>query len=111
RLPAPLQSLRDNVTVRIKVAPAQGEITLAVAPQVVGLNEALRASIQTSTVTLRLAGELPTLRALLPSAVRVTVNAAGIGEGVHVLEASVSTPEGVRTVAVEPSQVVVVVRR
>jgi YbbR domain-containing protein len=110
-IPAGLQSTRDTITVRLRIAPAQGEIILAVPPQVTGLGDGLRATIQTSTVNLRLAGELPTLAGLQPDAMRVTVSVAGLEEGVHVLRPNVTAPEGVRVVGTDPDQVVISISR
>jgi YbbR domain-containing protein len=111
RVPAGLQSTRDTVTVRLKIAPAQGEIALAVAPQVSGLAEGLRASLQTASITVRLRGDLPTLRSLQPGSVKATVSADGLDEGIHVLDAALGLPEGVQVTSVDPRQVVVVLRR
>jgi YbbR domain-containing protein len=110
-LPAALQSTRENVTVRVRVVPALGEITIATAPQVTGLGDGLRASVQTSTVNVRLGGELPTLRALQPGSVRASVSASGLGEGVHLLTPTVSAPEGILVVSIDPAQVVVSIHR
>jgi YbbR domain-containing protein len=99
------------VAVQLRVVPAQGEIILAVAPQVTGVPDGLKATLQTSTMTLRLQGELPLLRSLAPGALRATVNASGLNEGVHVLEATITAPEGVRVVSADPRQVVVVLSR
>jgi YbbR domain-containing protein len=111
RLPTGFQTTRDSVSVRLRVVPARGEVTLSVAPQVTNVGEGLRATVQTSAVSLRLGGELPTLRGIPPSAVRVTVNASGLAEGVHVLSPSLTVPDGVEVISSDPQQVVVVVRR
>ena len=84
---------------------------MSVAPQVTSVPEGLRAAVQTISVSLRLSGELPTLRGLSPAAVRLTVNASGLSEGIHVLEPSVSVPDGIEVIARDPEQVVVVLRR
>src|SRR5439155_9705137 len=41
RLPAELQTARDNVSVRLHVVPATGEVSIAVPPQVVGVDPGL----------------------------------------------------------------------
>ncbi len=111
RIPTGLQSTRDTVSVRLRVAPAPGETSLTVAPQVSGLGEGLRASLQTSAIALRLTGELPTLRTATPANVRATVSATGLDEGVHVLKPTFSVPEGVQVSSFDPAQVVVVIRK
>ena len=113
RLPAGLQSARDNVAVRLHVVPASGEITVAVPPQVVGTEGGLKVgSVQVSAITIRLAGELPTLRALQPGALRPTLNVSGMTEGAHTVPVSVSSPsDAVQVVRVDPSQVVVTLEK
>jgi YbbR domain-containing protein len=111
RLPLGLQTNRDSVSVRLRVVPAQGEVSLTTVPQVTGVAENLRATLQAGNVNLRLSGELPTLRSLTPAAVRATVNASGLEEGVHVLRPAVSVPDGVQVLGIDPAQVVVVLQR
>jgi YbbR domain-containing protein len=67
RLPAGIQSTRDAVTVRLRVAPAQGEITMVVSLQLTNVPESLRPFVQTPNLTLRLSGEIPTLISLTTS--------------------------------------------
>ena len=111
RLPAELRATRDSVSVFLRVAPAQGEIVLNVAPRVTELGEGLQAAVQTASIGLRLRGPMPTLRTLGPDSVSATVSAAGLGEGVYVLTAAVSVPANVEVVSVEPTSVVLVLRR
>jgi YbbR domain-containing protein len=110
-LPAGVQSARDTVAVRLRVAPAQGEITIAVSPQVSNVPEGLRPVLQTPVVSIRLSGELPTLRSLTSANVRATVNMNGLNEGVHVLTPTVTAPESVKVVGIEPGQVTVSLQR
>lgn len=111
RIPAGLQASRDSVVVRLRVVPAQGEVILAVAPQVTSVGDNLQASLQTTSVDILLRGELPTLRSLTSESVKATINASGLAEGVHVLQPQVSAPEGVEVVSINPTQIVVVLRR
>ncbi len=111
RLPAGIQSTRDSVAVRVRVAPAQGEITLAVTPQLTNVPEGLRPFLQSPIVTVRLSGELPTLRALTSSSVRATVSLAGLPEGVHVLRPAITAPESVQVLSFDPPQVTVSLQR
>jgi YbbR domain-containing protein len=111
RIPAGLQSTRDSVSVRLKVEPAQGQIALTVAPQVNGVGEGLRPSLQTASVTVYLSGPLPTLRLLTPASLRASISASGLDEGIHVLRPTITAPEGIQVASVEPNQVVVVLRR
>ena len=111
RLPAGLRATRENVTVRLKVVPAPGEITLLVAPQASDLGENLKATFQTASVSVRLSGDLPLLRDLQPGAVQAIVSAAGLSEGVHVLAVEIVAPDGVQVVSKDPAQVVLVLGR
>jgi YbbR domain-containing protein len=112
RLPTGVQTSRDSVTVRVRIAPAPGEILVSVAPRVTGLGDGLSATLQTSTITLRLRGELPTLKTVTPGSVSATVDASNRPEGVNVLEPQISgLPTGVQVEAIDPAQVVVVIRR
>ncbi|MPZ50364.1 MAG: hypothetical protein GEU75_13870 [Dehalococcoidia bacterium] len=111
RVPAGVQTTRDSVSVRIRVTPGRGDILMSVAPQVSSVPDGLRARLQTMAVTVRVSGELPTLRALTPAQVRVTVNAGGLTEGVHVLNPTISAPEGIEVLSSDPGQVVVVLER
>ncbi|HLF72185.1 MAG TPA: CdaR family protein [Dehalococcoidia bacterium] len=110
-LPARLQANRDSVTVTLKVAPIKQDLIVAVAPEVSGLGEGLTVTFQTTSVSVRLRGDAPILRNLPAGAVKVTVNVAGLSEGVHVLQATVTVPGGLETISVDPLQVVVVLRR
>lgn len=110
-LPAGLQTTRESVTVRLVVAPAPGQMTLAVAPQVVGLAEGMRATVQTAAVNVRLAADVPTLRALQQGSVRVIVDVTGRGPDVHVIEPRITVPEGIQVLSVDPATVVVSLSR
>ena len=111
RLPAGVQATRDSVNIRLRIAPAQGEVAITVAPTIIGLSEGLRATLQTSSITVKVRGEVPTIKSLAPGSVRATVNASGLDEGVHVLSAVISVPEGATLASFEPTQVAVVLRR
>jgi YbbR domain-containing protein len=111
RLPAGLAVARDSVSVRIRVQPASGEMTLSLAPEVTGVADGLRATLQTSTLEVRLRGQLPVLREIQPGEIKATVSAAGLSEGVQILRPEIAVPEGVEVAAIDPAQVVVVLRR
>src|SRR5262249_21730270 len=70
-----LQASRDNVSVTLKVVPAQGDILVSVAPQVTNVGEGLKAQVQTTSVSVKLHGDLPVLRTLQPGAIKCTVSA------------------------------------
>jgi YbbR domain-containing protein len=111
QLPSNVRATRDSVNVTLRIEPAQGSYGLAVAPTVANLGPGLRTTLQTTSVTVRVRGEVPTLKALGPGSVRATVDVGGLAEGVHVLDARVTVPQGVTLEAVEPAQVVVIISR
>ncbi|HLF78835.1 MAG TPA: CdaR family protein [Dehalococcoidia bacterium] len=111
RLPPGLQTTRDTVTVRIKVAALPGEMIFSVAPQATAVPEGMRASFQTASVNVRLRGEIPTLRGIQAGSLRATVSAAGLEEGVHVLTPLITGPEGIQVAGLDPPQVVLVLRK
>ncbi len=111
QLPTGLTARPDTVNVRLRIQPATGEILLPVVPNVTGLGEGLHYSLQTLSVSVRLSGELPTLRSLAPGSVRATASVSGRGEGVHVIDLTVSAPDSVKVVSFDPAQVVLTISR
>ncbi len=108
QLPASVRSQRDTVTVTLRVEPQIGEFALAVAPTIENLPSGMRATLQTTSITVRLRGPVPTLKALAPGAIRATVNADGLVAGAHVLNATISVPQGLTLVSSDPAQVVLI---
>ena len=109
QLPGTIRATRDSVSVTLRIEPALGDWALAVAPTVENLPAGLQATLQTTSITVRLRGPVPTLRTLTPGAIRATVNAEGLGAGVHVLDARISVPQGITLVSSDPAQVVLIV--
>ncbi|HEY7467416.1 MAG TPA: CdaR family protein [Dehalococcoidia bacterium] len=107
QLPASIKSQRDSVTVTLRVEPQIGDFAIPVAPTIENLPSGLRATLQTTTITVKVHGPVPTLRSLPAGSIRATVNAEGLSAGTHVLDATVSVPQGVTLVSYEPMQVVV----
>jgi YbbR domain-containing protein len=108
--PSNVKLARDSVSVSFNVEPSQGERVFAVAPEVDNVSNNLRPMLQTTAVNVTIRGEEPALRRLAPGAVRVRVNASGLPEGVHVVNAEVSLPEGVTLVSFDPPQAILILR-
>jgi YbbR domain-containing protein len=107
QLPASIKSQRDSVSVTLQIEPQAGDFAVPVAPEIQNLPSGMRATLQTTAITVRIRCAVPTFRALPAGSIRVTVNAEGLAEGAHVLNASVSLPQGVTLLSFEPAQVVV----
>jgi YbbR domain-containing protein len=108
QLPASIKSQRSTVTVTLRIEPQVGEFAFPVAPTVDNVPSGLKATLQTTTVTVRVRGPVPALRGLPAGSIRATVNTEGLAVGAHVLDASVSVPQGLTLISYEPIQVVVI---
>ena len=94
-----------KVNVHISIAAARGEFSYGVAPQLRNVQNGLAATVADPAVTVTLSGDLPTLQALGPAAVAVTVDASGLGPGLYQITPQVQAPPGVTVVRVDPGQV------
>jgi YbbR domain-containing protein len=105
RLPADVSAGGANaVTVTVAIAPAQGEAVFRLSPRVVNAAGGLTATVS-DTVLVMLAGEVPVLQGIGPEQIAVTVNADGLGAGLHVLSVEVAAPPLTRVARVEPGSV------
>ncbi len=102
---------QPSVVVTVSVAAARGEAEYGKVPQVTGLANDLRAVVNTPTVTLRVQGPLPALRALRLRDITVSVNGAGLGPGVYSLRPDIQLPPGIELVSYTPTEVTVTVSR
>ena len=110
RLPAGVRSEGgEEVTVRVVVSPAVGEMTLGLAPSLTGLGDGFTASLSLGLVKVRVAGELPVLSTLTPARLSAVVDVSGLGEGTHTVPLRIEAPAGVQVVAVEPATAVVTI--
>jgi YbbR domain-containing protein len=108
QLPATIRSQRDSVTVTLRIEPQVGTFAFPVAPTIDNLPSGMRATLQTTTVTVQVRGPVPTLKALPAGSIRASVNVEGLEAGPHVLDATVAVPQGLSLVTYEPRQVVVI---
>ncbi|MEX1255837.1 MAG: CdaR family protein [Dehalococcoidia bacterium] len=105
RLPEGVTAVRTDVTVRVAIAPAQGQTSIAVAPRPSNLGAGLTATFTPATVQVVLAGATSDLQALEASQVIATVDLNGLAAGEHVAPVSVQAPAGAQVVSVSPPQV------
>jgi YbbR domain-containing protein len=106
-VPPNISPIADNMTVlvRVRIEPQQGARTVSRKPIVLGITDTLSVKVSPPTVDIVLAGPQPTLNGLTQDSVRVEVDAAGLGVGVHQLTPNVVVPEGVTVQSVLPSTV------
>jgi YbbR domain-containing protein len=97
-----------TVSVRVRITPGEGEATFGVAPTTTGLASDLRVARITPLVEVRLQGELPTLRSVIPDQVKVNVDLTGLAAGTHRVEPRIETPPELQVLSTSPSAVEVV---
>jgi YbbR domain-containing protein len=94
-----------KVSVHISIAPARGEFSYGVAPQMRNVRAGLAATLSQPSVIVTLSGDLPTLQALAPESIIVTVDATDLGPGLYAITPQVQTPPGTTVARVDPPQV------
>ena len=106
-VPPNISPIADNMTVlvRVRIEPQQGARTVSRKPIVLGITDTVSVKVSPPTVDIVLAGPQPTLKGLTQDSVRVEVDAAGLGVGVHQLTPKVVAPEDVAVQSVLPSTV------
>lgn len=106
-VPPNVSPIADNTTVlvRVNIEPQQGARTISRKPSVLGVTDALTATVSPLTVDIVLAGPLPTLNKLTADDVRVEVDGAGLGVGVNQITPNVIVPDGITVQSVLPSTV------
>jgi YbbR domain-containing protein len=97
-----------TVSVGVRIAAGQGEATFGVAPTTTGLASDLRVASITPLVEVRLQGELPILRSVIPDQVKVSVNLTGLAAGTHRVEPRIEAPPDLQVLSASPSAVEVV---
>ena len=102
-----------NVTVTVRIEPAQGKVRFGVPVTVTGLGAGLAVRGELPTVEVTLQGSLPDLLDLTASDVVATVDLTGKDAGTHSLKVGVTLPEGVGTTArsADPADVVLVLEK
>jgi YbbR domain-containing protein len=108
QLPTGITTPRDSINVTLLIEPSVGDWAVAVAPTAENVPDGLQASFQTTSVTVTIRGELPTLERLAPGAIRAVLDVTGLEAGVHLLKPEISLPEEITLVSVDPEEVVVV---
>jgi YbbR domain-containing protein len=108
QLPTGITTPRDTVNLTLIIEPSVGDWALAVAPVAENVPDGLQASFQTTSITVTIRGELPTLQRLAPGAIRAVLDLTGMEAGVHLMRPEISLPEEITLVSLDPEEVVVV---
>jgi YbbR domain-containing protein len=111
QLPTGVTAQRTSVNVTLTVQPTVGDWVIAVAPTAENVPDGLQAVFQTTTVSVVIRGELPTLERLAPGAIRAVVDTTDMEEGVHLLKPEIKLPPEITLVSTDPEEVVVVLQK
>lgn len=98
-----------EVVVRVRVGPARGESVFTVAVKTSGANPNAVTTVLPPTVSVTVAGEIPSLDALAVDKITVTVNLSDLPSGTHSVAPAVDLPAGFQLVKVDPPEVVVTI--
>jgi YbbR domain-containing protein len=93
----------NQVVVTVTIAPARGEVSFLVTPQVRNVGEGLVVTTA-APVYVTLTGDVPILQALTPESIVVISDAAGLDAGLHVLALDITAPAGTTLARVEPGE-------
>lgn len=104
-IPPGVSSGDRRSVVTISLQPVRGPGSVGVTPRITNLGSGLRATLNTPVIAVLVSGPLPDVLALKPGDVSVTVDAAGLGPGVHRLEPNVTAPPGINLDGTSPDRV------
>jgi YbbR domain-containing protein len=103
-LPAGIGVIGSNqVLVTINIAPARGEATFLVAPQVRNVGDGL-AVTPGGSVLVTLSGDVAALQALSPESIIALADAQGLEAGLHIVPLAVTPPSDTTVVRVDPGE-------
>lgn len=100
-----LVSERASVRVQVRIQPLLGSRTIKRKPLIIGLSPTLTTTVSPESLDLVLSGPLLRLGSLIDDDVRVTVDVAGLDQGVYQLTPRVIVPDGVTSQSVLPATV------
>lgn len=108
-IPPGVSSGDRRSVVTITLQPVRGPGSVGVTPRITNLAAGLRATLSTPVIAVLVSGPLPDVLALKPADISATVDAAGLGPGVHRLEPRVTVPPGISLDGTTPDRVEIVV--
>ncbi|MHB1160053.1 MAG: CdaR family protein [Chloroflexota bacterium] len=96
---------QQTTRVRVTVSALQTSQVVRLAPQVINLDPKLQVIGAPSYLEVALQGPAPIMQGVRLDTVMVTLDASGLGEGVHSVQATVSAPPALSVVSVSPQTV------
>ncbi|MHB0868523.1 MAG: CdaR family protein [Chloroflexota bacterium] len=96
---------QQTTRVRVTVSALQTSQVVRLAPQVINLDPKLQVIGAPSYLEVALQGPAPIMQGMRLDTVMVTLDASGLGEGVHSVQATVSAPPALSVVSVSPQTV------
>ncbi len=99
-----------DMSVTVTVVPLAGTRPFLEAVQITNLGSSWVAEMDTSTVTVTIAGPAPALLAMTADLVTASVDASGLGPGVYNVPVTVHAPSGTTVQSVQPVRVTLTIR-
>ena len=87
-------SYEQRIFATVRIVPVQGQTAITAALAWINLGPGLRISLQPTTVEVTISGPQPRLLQLTGADLAATVNAAGLGPGIHTVSVLLAIPEG-----------------
>lgn len=94
-----------SITVVVQIAPIEGDFTVALVPEVIGLSGGVSATLDPETIEVTLTGPLPLLSQLTANDLAVTLDVTGLDVGIHDVTAEITVPDGASLQALQPETV------
>ena len=110
RLPVGIRIEQPVVTVRVSIAPARGQFSFLVAPQVIDVLSELRATLAPATVQVVLSGPVPDLNEIDVAELVATVDLADLEAGEHLVPVVLEAPPGTTLISITPAEIEVTLR-
>ena len=99
-----------DATVTVTVVPLAGTRPFLVAVQVQNVASGTVADLDPNTLTVILSGPAPGLASLTAEQVTATIDAAGRGPGIYIVDAVVRAPTGTTVQTVQPTRVTLTIK-
>ncbi len=104
-------SYEQRIFATVRIAPVQGQTVVTAALAWINLGPRLLIGLQPTTVEVTLSGPQPRLLDLTGADLAATVNAAGLGPGVHTVPVLLAIPEGATVDRLQPQTATLTIQR